>query len=48
MPIHWVRVMELKKSGSYEEAYLTTEDNSGYWKPSDEMKSEMTNMYGDR
>lgn len=48
MPIHWIAIMELKKSGDYCEAYLSTEDSSGYWKPSDEMKAEMNSAYGDR
>jgi hypothetical protein len=48
MPIHWVTIMELRNAKDYEEAYLSSEDSSGYWKPSDEMKETIKSMYGDR
>jgi hypothetical protein len=47
-PIHWVTLMELKKAGDYQEAYLSSKDSGGYWKPSDETKASIVNMYGDR
>jgi len=45
-PMNWIKLMELKKSGEYEEAYLSTEDQSGYWKPSDETKASIVNQFG--
>jgi len=46
--IHWVAIMQLKKEGDYCEAFLSAQDKQGYFAPSEKMKSEMTDQYGDR
>jgi hypothetical protein len=40
--------MLYKKDRDYCEAYLSDQDKQGYFKPSDEVKAEIVNQYGDR
>lgn len=48
LPIHWVTIMELKNANDYQEAYLSSSDSAGYWKPSKKMKAQIVAQFGDR
>jgi hypothetical protein len=46
--IPWVSIMLYKKEGDYCEAFLSAQDKQGYFAPSEEVKAEIVNAYGDR